>query len=126
MSRIFSLNLAKNTDKLKKLIAEHPDYPIVVLVGDEANTGDCNWMYCTSISFEVGEILDYELPYDNEFVCCDRDEFNERFEDWLWGELGGCDNPPKITEEEFQKTLSEEKEKYEPYWKKVIAILSDN
>ena len=70
--------------------------------------------------------MDCEPPYDNEFVCCDRDEFNERFEDWLWDELGGCDNPPKITEEEFQKTLSEEKAKYEPYWKKVITILVDN
>ena len=34
------IKLSKSTEELKKLIAEHPDYPIVVLAGEEANNGD--------------------------------------------------------------------------------------
>jgi tripartite-type tricarboxylate transporter receptor subunit TctC len=41
--------------------------------------------------------------------------------------MGGNDIPPSsITEEEFQKALNEEQERYAPYWKKVIAIYADN
>lgn len=127
--KVFSFNLAKQTDELKKLITEHPDYPIVVLAGEEANGGDYSWMYCSDISFGVSEILDCETPYDNEYVCCDREEFDERLEDWLWDEMryeDGAGDGVGPSEEEFQAKLKEEKEKYEPYWKKVIVIYASN
>ena len=121
---VFPLRLTKSTDELKKLIAEHPDYPIVVLCGENANIGDWYWIYCSSISFSVGEILDCEVPYQDEFVECDRGHFNEQIEEWLWDHI--CDNDGTPTEDDFQKRLSQEKAKYEPYWKKVIAISADN
>lgn len=124
--KLFPLNLTKTTDELKELIKEHPDYPIVVLAGESANSGDYTWMYCSSISFGVEEMLDCEVPYDRDFVCVDRDEFNEELEEWLWDELGCSDKQSKITEDEFQKKLKEEKVKYEPYWKKVISICAEN
>ena len=87
-------------------------------------------MYCSSISFGITEFLDCEVPY-SECVCTDRDDFEERFEDWLWDEMidelidrGVDDAEP--SEDEFQARLKEEKERYEPYWKKVIAIYADN
>lgn len=127
MAKIFPLELTKPTDELKKMIEQYPDYPIVVLAGEVANTGDYRWMFCSSISFEVEEILDCETPYNNDdIVCTDRDKFNEELEEWLWDELGGNDNPPKITEDEFQEALKQERARYEPYWKKVIAIYADN
>lgn len=125
----FPLDLAKNTDELKKLIAEHPDYPIVVLASEEANTGDYSWSYCSDICFSVGEILDCECPYDEEFVCTDRDEFDERFEEWLWDQMCYEDcagDGVEPSEDEFQAKLKEEKEKYEPFWKKVICITVDS
>ena len=127
MSEIFPLNLAKNTDKLKELIAEYPDYPIIVLASETSWDGDNTATFCSYVTFSVDEILDCETPYGNDgYVCCDRDDFDDRLGEWLWDELGGSDKPPKITEEEFQKKLEEEKAKYEPYWKKVIAIWADN
>jgi len=127
MAKIFPLELTKPTDELKKMIEQYPDYPIVVLAGEVANTGDYGWMFCSSISFEVEEILDCETPYNNDcIVCNDRNEFNENLKEWLWNELGGNDKRHQITEEEFQKIFAEEKAKYEPYWKKVIAIYADN
>ena len=128
---IFPTNLAKQTDELKRLISEHQDYPIVVLAGEEANGGDYSWMFCSDIRFGIEEILDCEAPYESEMVCCDRDDFNERFEEWLWDksceelcERGLYDVEP--SEDEFQERLKSEKEKYEPYWKKVIAIWATN
>lgn len=122
---IFPFDLTKSTDKLKKLIAEHPDYPIVVLVDGDLPTADYNWTYAASISFSVGEILDCPCPYDEEYVCTDRDEFEERLEDWLWDEMCDEDNAGdgvEPSEEQFQERLNQEKAQYEPYWKKVIAI----
>lgn len=121
---IFSYEITKSTDELKRLLAEHPDYPIVVVAGESANSGDYSYMYCSSISFSISEILDCEVPYQDEFVECDRDHFNEQIEEWLWDHI--CDNDGKPTEDDFQKRLAEVKEKYEPYWKKVIEIYVDN
>lgn len=67
--KVFPLELTKSTEELKKLIAEHPDYPIVVLAGECANSGDFAWMYCASISFGIEEILDIILlarPHNDE------------------------------------------------------------
>ena len=120
-------DVTKNTDDLKKLIAEHPDYPIVVLAGEEANSGDYYWMYCSDIRFGLGEILTVQAPYNDEIVCGDRDSFEEEMSDWLFYKLEGdgvdVDNMP---DEEYEKILKEEIAKYEPYWKKVIAIWATN
>jgi hypothetical protein len=125
----FSFELAKQTNELKKLIAEHPDYPIVVLAGDESNWGDYSWMYCSNISFSLCEILECEAPFETEFVCTDREDFEERFEEWLWDEMCHDDvagDGVEPSEEEFQKRLKIELAKFEPYWTKVIAIYATN
>ena len=123
----WQIELTKNTDELKRLISEHPDYPIVVLAGEEANSGDCSWMYCSDIGFHLGEILTVEAPYNDEIVCSDRDSFEEEMSDWLYYKLEDdgvdVDNMP---DEEYEKILKEEIAKYEPYWKKVIAIWATN
>ena len=124
--KIFPLNLSKPTDKLKELIKKYPYYPIVVLAGENASCGFW-WTYCSSLKFEVTEMLECKVPYeDDNIVCNSRDEFNDNLADWLWDKLGGCENPPKIDQKEFEKRLANEKQKYEPYWKKVIAIYADN
>lgn len=129
MADIFPLNLTINTDKLKELIAEHPDYPIVVLADDTANSGEWVWQYCYSIGFSVEEILDCLVPYENDdFVETDRTNFEERMEEWLWDnwkEQTGSDEkePP---EDIFQKELANLIADFDPYWKKVIAIYVGN
>ena len=127
--KLFPLNLTKGTDELKRLIADHPDYPIVVLAGEEANGGDYNWMYCSYVKFAETEILDCECPYENEVVCTDREEFAERFEEWLWDEMcydDGSGDGVEPSEAEFQERLKVELAKFEPCWKKVIAIYASN
>ena len=107
--------ITKETDDLKKLIAENPDLPIVVFAGNDANDGDYSWTCCSCISFSVDEILEYD-----DAVFTDRDEFEEKIADDLCSEY--ADKP----DEEFESAIAREVRKYDPYWKKVIAIWATN
>ena len=72
---VIPLNLATSSDELKKLILEHPDYPIVVVAGQDACNSDYPDTYCSKIHCEIGMILDCETPYTNEEVMTDEDGF---------------------------------------------------
>ncbi len=119
-----------DTTELKRLILEHPDYPIVVLVSEEANNGDYSWMYASDITFTVGEILDKQQPFNQELIYSDRDSFEEDFEEWLWEDLhkrmeeegSNCE----LDEEAFQLILKRELQQYEPHWKNCIIVRADN
>ena len=114
------IKLTKSTEELKKLIAEHPDYPIVVLAGEEANGGDHSWMYCTDISFGVEEILDADFLDYNDCVFTDRDRLEEFIEDMLYDEY---DDKP---EEEFTAAVKAKIAELESSWVNVIAIWATN
>lgn len=122
--RIFPLDLTTKTDELKKLIAENPGLPIVVIAGTDTTDGEQS-MYCSDIRFYIDEILDCEVPY-MEYVETDRVNFEEQIEEWLWDEMGGNDRDSKLSEAVFEEVLKKTKEKYEQYWKKVISIHADN
>lgn len=109
------------TDELKKLIAEHPDYPIVVLCSSDVVADDgYNWWYASSMTFSIGEILDCELE-DTDKIYTDRDEFQEDLEDRLYNS-GNYDD---LSDEEFMEIVQEFALEYEPYWKNVIQIMAD-
>jgi len=111
--------LAKGSDELKKLITENPDLPIVVLVSDDAAM-DCSWTFCSSVSCHLDEILDCDFLDYNDTVFTDRERLEEKIADDLWEEYR--DKPEK----EFDEAIKRELQKYEPYWKRVIAIYASN
>lgn len=110
------------TDELKKLIAEHPDCPIAVVVNGEVCCDDTyRWWYAPSLSFDMGEILDCEQDIDDEKVYVDRDEFREDVEYRLT-----CDDAfSDMTDNEFDAAVNSKLAEYEPYWKIVILIKAD-
>ena len=112
--------LTQKTDELRKLILENPDLPIVVIAGEEANNGFDGWMFCSSISFHIDEILDCDFYDYDDAVFTDRGRLEEFIEEILYDEY--CDKP----DEEYEAAIKRELEKYEPYWKKVIAIYATN
>jgi hypothetical protein len=118
MNKTYSLT--KNSDELKKLILENPDLPIVVLVGDDANNGYFGWTFCSSISFAIDEILDCDFYDYDDTVFTDRDRLEEKIADDLYDEYSDK------TEEEYADAINRELKKYEPYWKRVIAIYATN
>ena len=109
----------KQTDELKELISKYPDYPIVVIVDSEVVADyDYGWWYAPEIRFGIGEILDCEQDVDDEKTYIDRDELEEDIEEMLF-----LDNRyEKLSDEDFNKVVEKELNKYEPYWKKVIQI----
>lgn len=115
-----SYSLTHSSDELKRLILENPDLPIVVLAGEEANSYDFYWTYCSSVSYHISEILDCDYYDYDDTVFTDRYRLEEKIEDDLYDEY--CDKP----EEEYDAAVKRELEKYEPYWQKVIAIYATN
>lgn len=112
----------KQTEELQKLIAEHPDYPIVVLCSSDvvADDGYSYW-YAPKLSFTIGEILDCEQDVNDEKTYSDRDDFEEDVRFML-----ECDDQyEKLSDNEFDELVQNELEKYEPYWKDVIIIYAD-
>lgn len=120
MSKFNDYSLSTVSDELKKLIIENPDLPIVVLAGEEANSGDYSWMFCTDIYFRIDEILDCDFYDHDDTVITDRDRLEEIIEDNLYDEY--CDK----AEEEYDKAIKQKMQELEPYWKKVIAIYATN
>lgn len=112
----------KQTDELKSLIAEHPDYPIVVLCSNEVCADDgYRWWYAPCLSFGIGEILDCEPDINNEMIYVDRDDFEEDIQN----RLADDERYENLSDKEFDNIVKAELEKYEPYWKKVICIKAD-
>lgn len=112
----------KQTDELKQLINEHPDYPIVVLCNNEVCGDDSYcWWYAPDLRFSIGEMLDCEQDIYDERVYADRDDFEED----LTNRLADSGDYDEITDEEFDTIVKAELAKYEPYWKKVIRIMAD-
>ena len=110
------------TGELKKLIAEHPDLPIVVIVSAEVVADDdYNWWYAPDISFSLGELLDCEQDVNDIKVYTDRDDFEEDIR-YILGDREDLEN---VSDEEFDRAVEEEMKKYEPYWKNVIEIRAD-
>ena len=71
------LDMLHDCSELRKFITENPELPIVVLVGDETNTGDYQYVYCTQVKCTIGEVLDCELPIGDGKAFYDRDDFRE-------------------------------------------------
>ena len=69
------------SDELRKLITEHPDLPLLVMAGDNANDGDHSYTVCSYIRAELGEVLDCEQGVDDTMIFTDRDEFEEKLGD---------------------------------------------
>ena len=111
-----------NADGLKKLIAENPDLPLVVLAGDEVNTGDYSYVFCTRVSAEIGEILDCEQDINDEICYTDRDNFEEDIFDQLVNSGEYDDRPDEWYEQEAKRVAAE----YDPYWRKCILLTVDN
>ena len=114
------------TEEILQLAKEHPDYPITVLCGESANSGDFYWMYATSVSVGIDEILDCNSEWwDSEYVCTDRENFEDAACDKIWDKLQD-ELGRKPTDKEMDEAWEEVKKAHEPYWKKCIAIKVDN
>lgn len=113
----YNLSIIHDAKNVRDILRKNPNLPVVVLAGDEANCGDYNFMYCSRVECNIGEILDCETPFGEEgLIFCDHGEFEEALSDYL----------SDIPEPKFTEVFERELEKYEPYWTKAIIIWVDN
>lgn len=114
--------LIHDSTKLRELIRDNPDLPIVVLAGEEANGGEWAWQYCCSVDCTIDELLDIKTPYDDDRgrVFTDRDEFVEAIEESLYNADNG------MTPEEITAVAKREADMYSGCWHKAICIYVDN
>ena len=112
----------KQTDDLKELITQYPDYPIVVIVANEVVSDDYyGWWYAPDLRFSIGEILDCEQDVNDERVYTDRDEFEED----MYNKYEDDEEYEELDNYEFDEMIENKLKEYEPYWKKVIQIMAD-
>ena len=112
-------NLINKTDKLRKMILENPDLPLVVFAGEEANSGDYSWMGCTDVYFEIGKVLDAAGP-NGEKIYLDVDDLEDDVGDLLYDEVGDIPDP------EYGAMLKERMSKYDDDWVDCIIIYATN
>ena len=85
-----------------------------------SHNGDNYWMFCSSISFHIEDILDCDYVGYDDCVFTDKDFLEEYIADQLYDEY--CDK----SEEEYEAAIKRKMEEFEPYWTKVIAIYATN
>ena len=110
-----SLNIATNTQELRKLIIENPDLPLLVFAGENAyiDDGIHSTICCSSARCELGEFLDCYVDEDHYgTVFTDRDYLSDVIEDYCE------DKDDPYDAERFHA--------YDPYWKKCIILYVDN
>lgn len=112
----------KQTDELKRLIEQHPDYQIVVICSSDVVCDDGGWWYAPSLSYSIGEILDCEQDIDDDKTYVDRDDFKE---DVIFFVESNDELFDSLTDEEFDKEVKRIIAEYDPYWKNVIVIKCD-
>ena len=117
---MYKFNIVKDSTELRKMIAENPELPIVVMVSYEAVTDEFYWTYCSFVHCEVGEVLDCEIPWKEGIVYSSRTDFEEDLADYL------SDIADKMTDEEFSRFLEVQKRVYDEYWHKAIIVKADN
>lgn len=73
--KLFPLELAKNTDELKKLISENPELPIVVLAGQDSTDGEQAQKVAIDKAIEIvkqggvsDDVCEWKMVRDGEFI----------------------------------------------------------
>lgn len=121
---IYKYDIVKDSTELRKAIAENPNLPIVVLVGQDAASDEFGYTYCRDVRCCIDDILDCQCEWqdDVDIVYNSRDEF----EDDLRNYLGEQEEYENLSDEDFDKIVEQEKLKYKSYWHKAIVITADN
>lgn len=114
-----STGLLHATDELRQLIIDHPNLPLLIFAGEEANAGgDYCYMSCSYVHAYVGEYLDCSQTVNDCYCYTDRDKFQEDVE-YQHSDFDG-------SEQEFEQFIENILMEYEPFWKPCIILCVNN
>ncbi len=109
-------------DPVRKMILDNPDLPIIFLAADDACYYGFSYSFCSSVSVEIGEVLDCQQEIYDEIVFTDREEFEQAIFDNIELLTGYDDRDEEWYEAEAKRIADE----YDPYWRKVIVVKVGN
>lgn len=117
-------SLIHDSSELRKLIAENPALPIVVLADEESAAYGYSWTYCSSVRCALGWLLDVKTPYDDADgrVFSDKDDF----ENAIINAFQDDKKHDHLSDQEFFEAVQNELKKYEDDWQRVIAVYASN
>lgn len=87
----------KDCKSLKQMILENPDAPLLIFVGDEANSGEYQYESCEAGFASIKDLTMYE----DEWL--DRDDYKEQLAYDFGYEEEYCD----LSDEEFESKIDE-------------------
>lgn len=87
----------KDCKSLKEMILAHPDAPLLIFVGDDANSGEYQYESCNAGYASIKELT----IYDGQWL--DRDDYGEQLADDLADEEEYCE----LSDEEFEAKIDE-------------------
>lgn len=126
------IDFLNKTDKLRELILKHPDWPIMVIAGENANPGDYNTMCCTEVSAYEGEVLaTYDHLGRDDRIYTDLGDYREDVSEYYlldnWNEeTGRSDKPSDVSDDEYEKILDDVCAKVDDKWRDCIIVEVDN
>lgn len=118
-SKKCATGLVNSTEKLRNLLIEHPDLPLVVFANSDANAGDFSLMSCYFVNAEVGEFLDCWQAVNDERCYTEREDFEQDIYDSICFDFEGSDQD---LEQEVKRKMKE----YDAYWKPCIILIVGN
>ena len=135
-SYLESEGLTAKTDKLRQMMTEHPDWPVIFMAGENAYFNE-HFLYnpCAELIVEEGEVLDHELPssefFENVSFYTDRRQFHDDMMEYLsdeWDECGfdySTEHQQRYTEN-YDKAREDDIAEYDRYWRPCIIVKVDN
>lgn len=118
--KIDRAGIVKDCTKLRQMIIDNPDLPIVFSVSTEDYYDDYAFAYINenNVSCEIGEILDCDVDWHNNIMFTDRGDFEESLENYLMLDF----EIEHLSYSDFEDILNYHIEKFEPFWKKCILV----
>lgn len=116
---VSKIDLCENTDKLRELILQRPELPIVVLTDSEVIADDYGWWYGCDISFTIDKLIIIN-KYGDDTVIDDKGDLEE----YVQNELADMDEYKDLSDDDFYELVKAKVKEYEPLWTECIVIRS--
>lgn len=116
---VSKINFCENTNKLRELILQRPELPIVVLTDYEVVGDGYGWWFGCDISFSIDKLI-LVNKYGEDTTIDDPIEFEE----YIQNELADMDEYKDLSDEDFDELVKTKVKEYEALWTECIVIRS--
>ena len=117
MSEWYFMEGNNNADKLRKIMVEHPNLPIIFAYPTENPLDYCGSVFTDEMKVEVGEVFNSD-EWGDDYVYTDRDDLEDRIREDYYDDYYAKQRET-MTEDEFAEQKLKEAEKH---WTECIFV----